>query len=70
MFGVFGSFTFYLPELFPTRLRGFGPLVVGSVAARGVDYAMQAIAFVALVPLAGLVLVPFIIETRGRPLAD
>jgi len=50
VFGVFGSFTFYLPELFPTRLRGFGPLVVGSVAARGVDYAMQAIAFVALVP--------------------
>jgi hypothetical protein len=80
----FGSFTFYLPELFPT-LRGAGsgfcynigrlfaaagPLVVGSIAARGVDHAMQAIAFVALVPLAGILLVPFIIETRGRPLAD
>mgnify|MGYP000026059231 CR=1 FL=1 len=24
VFGVFGSFTFYLPELFPTRLRGTG----------------------------------------------
>lgn len=24
IFGVFGSFTFYLPELFPTRLRGTG----------------------------------------------
>lgn len=50
VFGVFGSFTYYLPELFPTRLRatgsGFcynigrvvaaaGPYVVGSVAAAG-----------------------------------
>jgi MFS family permease len=50
VFGVFGSFTFYLPELFPTRLRatgsGFtynigrivaaaGPFFVGSVAAAG-----------------------------------
>ena len=24
VFGVFGSFTYYLPELFPTRLRGTG----------------------------------------------
>jgi MFS family permease len=24
IFGIFGSFTFYLPELFPTRLRGTG----------------------------------------------
>lgn len=50
VFGVFGSFTYYLPELYPTRLRatgaGFcynigrvvaaaGPYVVGSVAAAG-----------------------------------
>jgi MFS family permease len=85
VFGVFGSFTFYLPELFPTRLRGTGsgfcynigrvvasagPFLVGAVAARGVDHALQAIAYVALVPLAGLLLVPFIIETRGRVLAD
>jgi len=47
VFGVFGSFTFYLPELFPTRLRGTGcgfcyntgrfitaagPFLVGSLA--------------------------------------
>jgi MFS family permease len=85
VFGVFGSFTFYLPELFPTRLRGAGsgfcynigrvfaaagPFAVGAVAARGVDQAMQAISYVALVPLAGLLLIPFAIETRGRPLAD
>jgi hypothetical protein len=50
VFGIFGSFTFYLPELFPTRLRatgsGFtynigrviaagGPFLVGSVASAG-----------------------------------
>ena len=85
VFGVFGSFTFYLPELFPTRLRGTGsgfcynigrviaaagPFIVGAIAARGVDHAMAAIAWVAVVPLAGLLLVPFIIETRGRSLAD
>jgi MFS family permease len=85
VFGVFGSFTFYLPELFPTRLRGTGsgfcynigrlfaaagPFIVGAIAARGVEDAMQAIAFVALVPLAGLLLVPFITETRGRALTD
>jgi MFS family permease len=52
VFGVFGSFTYYLPELFPTRLRatgsGFtynvgrliaaaGPFLVGSIAARGTN---------------------------------
>jgi MFS family permease len=52
VFGVFGAFTYYLPELFPTRLRGtgagfcynsgrfiaaFGPFMVGSIAARGAD---------------------------------
>jgi MFS family permease len=52
VFGVFGSFTYYLPELFPTRLRGTGagfcynigriiaaagPFLVGTIAARGVD---------------------------------
>ena len=50
VFGVFGSFTYYLPELFPTRLRGtgsgfcynigrvaaaFGPFIVGSIARSG-----------------------------------
>jgi MFS family permease len=51
-YGIFGAFTFYLPELFPTRLRGTGsgftynigrlvaaggPFLVGSVAASGAD---------------------------------
>jgi MFS family permease len=52
VFGIFGSFTYYLPELFPTRLRGTGagfcynvgrviaaggPFLVGMIAARGVN---------------------------------
>jgi len=51
-YGIFGAFTFYLPELFPTRLRGtgsgftynigrlfaaVGPFIVGSVAASGAN---------------------------------
>ena len=49
VFGIFGAFTYYLPELFPTRLRGtgsgfcynagrlitaIGPFVLGSVSAK------------------------------------
>jgi MFS family permease len=88
VFGVFGSFTYYLPELFPTRLRatgsGFcynsgrivaaiGPFVVGSVSALGADAlatAMQMLFWVGAVPLAGLLLMPWVIETRHRVLAD
>ncbi len=88
VFGVFGSFTYYLPELFPTRLRGtgagftynvgrlvaaFGPFLVGSIAAGGanaVDSAMGVLFWVAIVPIIGILLLPFVIETKGRPLAD
>jgi MFS family permease len=88
VFGVFGSFTYYLPELFPTRLRGTGagfcyncgrilaaggPILVGSIAARGVDAlgsAIQALFWVGFVPLAGLLFLPWVVETRGRPLTD
>jgi MFS family permease len=57
VFGVFGSFTYYLPELFPTRLRGTGagfcynvgriiaaagPFLVGTIAARGADALVSA----------------------------
>jgi MFS family permease len=88
VFGVFGSFTYYLPELFPTRLRatgsGFcynsgrivaaiGPFVVGHVASLGADAlvtAMQMLFWVGAVPLAGLLLMPWVIETRHKVLAD
>jgi len=88
VFGVFGSFTYYLPELFPTRLRGtgagftyntgrlvaaIGPFVVGSIAARGtnaLDSAMNVLFWVGIVPIVGLLLLPFAIETKGRELSD
>lgn len=85
VFGVFGSFTYYLPELFPTRLRGTGagfcynigrviaaggPFLVGMIAARGASTAIEVLFWVGLVPLLGLLFMPWVIETRGRPLMD
>lgn len=88
VFGVFGSFTYYLPELFPTRLRGtgagfcynsgrfiasVGPFVVGSVAARGADSlqsAMSVLFWVGVAPLLGLLIVPFVRETRNQALLE
>ena len=88
VFGVFGSFTYYLPELFPTRLRGtgsgftynigrlvaaIGPFVVGSIASRGtnaLDSALYVLFWVGFVPVAGLLMLPLVIETKGRALAD
>ena len=83
VFGVFGAFPYYLPELFPTRLRatgsGFsynigrvlasaGPFAVGAIAARGT--ATQTLFYVGIAPLVGLLLSPIIIETRGGTLRD
>jgi MFS family permease len=83
VFGVFGAFPFYLPELFPTRLRatgaGFcynigrvvasvGPFAVVAAAQSGT--AMRAIFYVGFAPLAGLLLAPFILETRAGALQD
>jgi MFS family permease len=88
VFGVFGSFTYYLPELFPTRLRGTGagfcynigrviaaagPILVGSIAAKGANSlqsALHALFWVGFVPLAGLAFLPWVVETKGRALVD
>jgi MFS family permease len=88
VFGVFGSFTYYLPELFPTRLRGtgagftynigrlvaaVGPFLVGSIASRGanaLDSAMDVLFWVGIVPIVGLLTLPFVIETKGQELID
>ena len=88
VFGVFGSFTYYLPELFPTRLRGtgsgftynvgrliaaIGPFLVGSIAARGanaLDSALYVLFWVGFVPIIGLLLMPLVVETKGKALAD
>ena len=87
VFGVFGSFTYYLPELFPTRLRGTGagfcynvgriiasggPFLVGTVSARGANAlatALNVLFFIGFVPLLGVILAPFAVETKGRDLA-
>jgi MFS family permease len=87
VFGVFGSFTYYLPELFPTRLRGTGagfcynvgriiaaggPFLVGTIGARGANAlssALNVLFFVGFVPLLGVILAPFAVETKGRELA-
>ena len=88
VFGVFGSFTYYLPELFPTRLRGTGagfcynigrviaaggPFLVGSIASQGAHAATGALGvlfYVGFIPLIGLALMPWVIETKGRVLSD
>ena len=88
VFGVFGSFTYYLPELFPTRLRatgaGFtynigrliaaiGPFLVGSIAASGansLDTAMRVLFWVGIVPIVGIMLLPLVVETKGKELVD
>jgi MFS family permease len=88
VFGVFGSFTYYLTELFPTRLRGTGagfcynagrllaaggPWLVASIASRGADAYDAAVGlqfFIGFVPLAGLLCLPLVTETKGRTLAD
>jgi hypothetical protein len=85
VFGVFGSFTYYLPELFPTRLRttgaGFcynigrviaaiGPFVVGAISSRGTNAAVDVLFYVGFVPLMGILFMPWVIETKGRALAD
>ncbi|MFN7943473.1 MAG: MFS transporter [Thermoanaerobaculia bacterium] len=81
VFGVFGSFTYYMPELFPTRLRatgaGFcyntgrylaaaGPVLVGYVAGRGAT--REALLAVGAVPIVALLFLPWIVETRGKAL--
>ncbi len=81
VFGVFGSFTFYLPELFPARLRGTGagfcynigrvltallPFVMAYIAQSGVD-PLKIVVWVALAPALGVValLCGVGLETRG-----
>jgi MFS family permease len=69
VFGVFGSFTFYLPELFPVRLRGTGagfcynagrvitslfPAIIGIVRSSGTNPG-SVLVWVALAPTLGVI---------------
>jgi MFS family permease len=83
VFGVFGSFPFYLPELFPMRLRGTGggftynfgriitapfPFAVGALVRGGAD-PLMVMSFLAIVPAVGAVLAfaGTPVETLGEP---
>jgi len=70
VFGIFGAFSFYLPELFPTRLRGTGagfcynagrlvtaafPFAVGVIVRSG-ENPLDVLRWVAIAPVVGLVL--------------
>ncbi len=85
IFGIFGSFTFYLPELFPTRLRatgaGFcynigrvvaaaGPFLVGWAAAHGAQGILHVLFWIGFVPLLGACITPWLVETKSSPLID
>ncbi len=85
VFGVFGSFTYYLPELFPTRIRatgsGFcynigrlvaapGPFLVGYIASQGVSSALGTLFWIGFVPIVGLCFMPWVIETKGRAIGN
>lgn len=82
VFGVFGAFSFYLPELFPMRLRGTGagfcynagrvitaafPFAVGVLATSGLS-PLWILQWVAIVPVVGLLLLGLgvAVETRGQ----
>jgi MFS family permease len=90
--GVFGFFTLgiwawtpvWLPELFPTRMRGTavafcfnaprfiscaGPLIAGTLIVALGGYGPAA-TIVGLLFALGLVVAPFLPETRGKPLPD
>ena len=88
VFGVFGSFPFYLPELYPTRLRstgsGFcynigrvitagGVFLVGAIAQKAKgdpQVILQTLFMIGFVPLIGLLLLHWVIETRGERMPD
>jgi hypothetical protein len=88
VFGIFGCFPFYLPELYPTRLRSTGSgfcYNIGRVVTAGGVFAVGAIAqgakgdpevflrtlfMIGFVPIGGLLLLHWVIETRGQKMPD
>jgi MFS family permease len=81
--GVFGLFTIWLPEMFPTALRGSGsgfafsmgrvlgaagPTLIGTLAATTGSYPL-AISLLSLIYVVGLPFIAMAPETAGKPLA-
>jgi hypothetical protein len=82
VFGIFGAFSFYLPELFPVHLRGTGagfcynagrfvtaafPFAVGKIVQSGAN-PLDVLRWVAIAPICGLLMLFFGLghETRGE----
>jgi cyanate permease len=81
--GVFGLFTIWLPEMFPSALRGAGsgfafsmgrvlgaagPTLIGALAASTGSYPL-AISLLSLIYIVGLPFIAMAPETANRPLA-
>jgi cyanate permease len=81
--GVFGLFTIWLPEMFPSALRGAGagfafslgrvlgaagPTLIGALAAATGSYPL-AISLLSLIYIVGLPFIAMAPETANRPLA-
>ncbi|MFO0772060.1 MAG: MFS transporter [Nitrospiraceae bacterium] len=82
--GIFGGFPLYFPELFPTRLRSTGagfcynagrivasisPFMTGTLVSTFGSFGMAA-STIAAIYLVALAILPFAIETHGRPLPE
>ncbi len=82
--GIFSGFPIYLPELYPTALRGtgagfcfnvgrvlaaIGPFVTGSLVALFGSYG-KAVSIIALIYLLGIAILPLARETKGMPLPE
>ncbi|MBI3723992.1 MFS transporter [bacterium] len=81
VFGVFGLFPFYLPELFPTRLRGTGSgfcyntgRLVTAVGVFGIGKLQaqlgltRAVLCASAIYVLGLIVLPLAVETKGASL--
>ena len=82
--GIFSGFPLYLPELYPTRIRGTGsgfcfnagrvlasagPVLTG-VLVTALGTFGRAASAIALIYVLGLLILPFARETRGQPLPE
>lgn len=83
--GVSAAFVLYFPELFPTRLRATGaglaynvgrifaagiPLLTASFMGEAKGSVTEGVMRTAIVLAAGLLVLPFAPETKGKPLPD
>ena len=67
--GTGSGFCFNLGRI----VAAVGPFIVGTIASRGanaLDSALELLFYVGWVPLVGLLLMPWVIETRERALPD